>query len=115
MLPIIPPRTPRSPVPTSACDAHAHVFGPYEQYPPAADGTYDSPELPAPAYLDMLDTIGFARGVLVTSSADGTDNRAIPLAATFGRILGQPRGAALRRLRPFSEPAADGTLDDRRR
>ncbi len=77
MLPIIPSRAPRKPVPANACDAHAHVFGPYDQYPPAADRSYDSPELPAAAYLDMLDAIGFARGVLVTASAYGTDNRAM--------------------------------------
>ena len=65
MLPIIPPRAPESPVPANACDSHAHVFGPYDQYPPAADRTYESPDLPAPAYLEMLDAIGFARGVLV--------------------------------------------------
>jgi predicted TIM-barrel fold metal-dependent hydrolase len=90
MHPITPPRAPRIPVPANACDAHAHVFGPYEQYPLASDRTYDSPELPAAAYLGMLDAIGFARGVLVTASAYGTDNRAMlhALRASPARLRG---------------------------
>lgn len=77
MLPISSPRPPRSPIPANACDSHAHVFGPYAQYPLSPDRAYESPELPAPAYLGMLDTIGFARGVVVTASAYGSDNRAM--------------------------------------
>jgi 2-pyrone-4,6-dicarboxylate lactonase len=75
--PITPPSAPRTSVAANACDAHAHVFGPYEHYPLASGRTYDSPELPATAYLGMLDAIGFARGVLVTASAYGTDNGAM--------------------------------------
>lgn len=75
--PIVSPKRPRNSIPANACDSHAHVFGPYTRFPLAADRTYDSPELPVAAYLSMLDAIGFARGVLVTASAYGTDNRAM--------------------------------------
>jgi predicted TIM-barrel fold metal-dependent hydrolase len=64
-------------VPAGACDCHAHVFGPYERFPLAQERTYTPPECSADTYLAMLDTIGFARGVLVQGSAHGTDNRAM--------------------------------------
>ncbi|MBI3770164.1 MAG: amidohydrolase family protein [Deltaproteobacteria bacterium] len=75
------------------------------QYPLAADRTYDSPELPAAAYLGMLDAVGFARGVLVTASAYGTDNRAMlhALRASPARLRGV---AVLDRRVPHAELAA---------
>jgi len=76
----LPPRTPtrprRSP-PPGAIDCHAHVFGPLDRFPVSVDRSYDVFELAAERYLEMLDGIGFARGVLVTASAYGTDNRAL--------------------------------------
>lgn len=77
LAPIIPPSSPRHPAPSGACDAHAHVLGPYDSFPLAKDRAYESPELPVTEYLRMLDAIGFTRGVLVTASAYGTDNGAM--------------------------------------
>ena len=63
--------------PEGACDSHAHVFGPTDRFPYAEDRSYTPPDAPLKTYLGMLDTIGFARGVLVQGSAHGRDNSAM--------------------------------------
>jgi predicted TIM-barrel fold metal-dependent hydrolase len=76
----LPPRDvsrPRVPLPPGACDTHAHVFGPSDRFPYAEDRSYTPPDAPLEKYLGMLDTIGFARGVLVQGSAHGRDNSAM--------------------------------------
>ena len=76
----LPPREvsrPEMPPPPGACDTHAHVFGPSDRFPYADDRSYTPPDAPLEKYLDMLDTIGFARGVLVQGSAHGRDNSAM--------------------------------------
>jgi predicted TIM-barrel fold metal-dependent hydrolase len=78
--PCLPPREvtrPRVPPPSNACDTHAHVFGPADRFPYAEDRSYTPPDAPLEKYLAMLDTIGFARGVLVQGSAHGSDNSAM--------------------------------------
>ena len=75
-----PPRAPSRPKilpPPNACDTHAHVFGPAERFPYATDRSYTPPDAPLAKYLAMLDTLGFARGVLVQGSAHGRDNSAM--------------------------------------
>jgi predicted TIM-barrel fold metal-dependent hydrolase len=71
------PTRPRVLPPLLACDTHAHVFGPAERFPYAADRSYTPPDAPLEKYLGMLDTVGFARGVLVQGSAHGRDNAAM--------------------------------------
>lgn len=79
--PCLPPNDHPTPVsfhvPEHACDSHAHIFGPYGAYPLADDRSYTPPENPLARYLAHLQRIGFARGVLVTASACGTDNSVI--------------------------------------
>jgi len=78
--PCPPPRPvtrPKVPPPPNACDTHAHVFGPADRFPYAGDRSYTPPDAPLAKYLAMLDTIGFARGVLVQGSAHGHDNSAM--------------------------------------
>lgn len=81
MIPACPaPRAasrPKVPLPAGACDTHAHVFGPAARFPFAADRSYTPPDAPLAQYLAMLDTLGFARGVLVQGSAHGGDNSAM--------------------------------------
>jgi 2-pyrone-4,6-dicarboxylate lactonase len=71
------PTRPKTPPPAGACDTHAHVFGPAAQFPYADDRSYTPPDAPIEKYLAMLDTVGFARGVLVQGSAHGRDNAAM--------------------------------------
>src|SRR6202048_3045268 len=76
----LPPRDvsrPKIPPPPAACDTHAHVFGPAARFRYADDRSYTPPDAPLEKYLGMLDTIGFARGVLVQGSAHGRDNSAM--------------------------------------
>ena len=76
----LPPRDvsrPKVPPPPDACDTHAHVFGPAERFAYTDDRSYTPPDAPLEKYLGMLDTIGFARGVLVQGSAHGRDNSAM--------------------------------------
>jgi predicted TIM-barrel fold metal-dependent hydrolase len=79
--PCLPPRGAIEPVaftlPRGACDAHAHVFGPFDRFPLADDRSYTPGEHPSDDFVAHLDRLGFERGVLVTASASGTDNGAV--------------------------------------
>lgn len=68
------PKRPRDATPRGACDAHAHLFGPFARFPLATERSYTPPEAPLERYLDVLDTLGLDRGVIVQGSAHGTDN-----------------------------------------
>jgi Amidohydrolase len=91
-LPPREPTRPNTPPPPLACDTHAHVFGPAAQFPYADDRSYTPPDAPLEKYLRMLDTVGFARGVLVQGSAHGRDNAAMldALARHPDRLRGVP-------------------------
>lgn len=71
------PSPPSFTPPPGACDSHAHVFGPFAQYPLADDRSYTPAEYPGAAFVAHLDRLGLSRGVLVTGSASGTDNGAV--------------------------------------
>jgi len=94
--PCLPPREvtrPKIPPPPGACDTHAHVFGPPDRFAYADDRSYTPPEAPLAKYLGMLDTIGFARGVLVQGSAHGRDNSA--MLEALSRCPDRLRGVAV--------------------
>ena len=55
-------------------DCHGHLFGPYEQYPLAADRSYTPPPATEEAYQAHLERLGLTRGVLVHPSAYGEDH-----------------------------------------
>lgn len=54
-------------------DCHAHLFGPYDRFPLAAERSYTPPEAVASHYLAKLAELGLANGVLVHPSAYGED------------------------------------------
>jgi predicted TIM-barrel fold metal-dependent hydrolase len=58
----------------STWDCHAHLFGPYERFPLAADRSYTPPEATEPQYLALLRRLGMSNGVLVHASAYGDDH-----------------------------------------
>lgn len=74
----LPPRINDSPVsfqmPPSACDCHAHVFGPYVEFPLLGDRSYTPPEAIGETFIRHLGGLGLARGVLVTATVQPTDN-----------------------------------------
>jgi predicted TIM-barrel fold metal-dependent hydrolase len=65
---------PKMELPEGACDTHAHVIGPFRDYPLQSERSYTPPEAPVGAYMDMLRQLGMSRGVLVQPSVYGTDN-----------------------------------------
>jgi len=52
-------------------DCHAHVFGPYDQYPLASGRSYSPPEALLEDYCALLKDLHLQRGVLVHPSAYG--------------------------------------------
>ncbi|MDA0651734.1 MAG: amidohydrolase family protein [Proteobacteria bacterium] len=76
-LPDLNTRTPRISVPRGACDTHAHIFGPMDEYPPKQNRRYDPPDCGIGRFKTMLGALGVERGVMVQSSAYGTDNRVL--------------------------------------
>jgi predicted TIM-barrel fold metal-dependent hydrolase len=58
---------------TAGWDCHAHLFGPYDRFPLAADRSYTPPEAVASQYLALLARLGLSNGVLVHPSAYGDD------------------------------------------
>src|SRR5882672_9496371 len=98
-------RKPKLKLPPKAADCHCHVFGPRDRYPWAANRLYTPPPVTLARYLAMLDTVGFARGVMVQTGLYGTDNRFIADA-----IKAHPkrlRGVAL-----IGESITDRELED---
>jgi 2-pyrone-4,6-dicarboxylate lactonase len=63
--------------PTGACDCHAHVFGPYDRFPLAADRPYTPPAASLDDLRAMHRAIGVERVVIVAASPYGTDNAAL--------------------------------------
>ncbi|AGW94412.1 MULTISPECIES: amidohydrolase family protein [Cupriavidus] len=107
--PCLPPQDTLTPpafrAPDGACDSHAHVFGPFASFPLAEDRSYTPAEHPADAFIGHLDALGLTRGVLVTASASGSDNRVV-----LDALRRYPA-----RLRGIAVPAAgttDAELDD---
>jgi 2-pyrone-4,6-dicarboxylate lactonase len=82
-------------LPPGSCDCHAHVFGPFEQYPLAEDRLYTPPVATAAQYLEMLAAAGMQRGVLVQGGASGWDHRGMLAALRLGQ--GRLRGVAVPR------------------
>jgi len=87
------PSPPRYILPAYACDAHCHVFGPYQRFPLQHPSPYAAPNAPVARYLTMLDTLGAQRGVLVQPAPYGTDPAALLDALKQGQ--GRLRGVAV--------------------
>jgi len=80
-------------IPENACDSHAHIFGPYAQYPLADERSYTPAENDAERFIWHLNRLGLQRGVLVTASACGTDNSSVLDA--LGKYPDRLRGVAV--------------------
>ena len=99
-----PAEPPDFPLPAGACDSHAHVFGPYSRYPLAADRSYTPPQNDGRAFLNQLDAMGFARGVVVTASAYGDENQ--PMLDALAKAPERLRGVAV-----LAEGVSEAALD----
>ena len=91
------PRKPEFAPPTGAWDCHIHLFGPAAQWPFEAHSPYTSDDALPEQFLAMQDTLGFARGVIVSAGGYGRNYR--HLQAVLERFPDRFRGVIL--------PAAD--------
>jgi predicted TIM-barrel fold metal-dependent hydrolase len=121
-------RAPRQKAPALSCDCHFHIFGPFDRYPLSEGRTYTPPPALVPQYLELAETVGLQRMVVVQASVCGTDN-AVTLDAIAQFGLHRARGvaviddsfgdAALRRLHDqgirgvrFNMVSGNGTPED---
>jgi len=98
MRPVAPPnpntRKPNLIAPPGACDTHLHVYGPSEIYPLITERNYTpDPRSTLDDYLNVHRALGLERAVIVTGSANGTNNQATLDA--LARMGGQFKGLAL--------------------
>jgi 2-pyrone-4,6-dicarboxylate lactonase len=91
-------------VPSGACDAHMHVFGPLEFYPHVERPHYTLPDGTLTQYMSVMPILGLQRFVIVQPSFYGTDNSCLLDAlATAGK---QARGVVM-----IEEAITDAELD----
>ena len=98
------PQAPASMPPAGACDAHSHVFGPYDRFPLALESSYPPPDSPYERHATMRDTLGLDRAVLIQPAPYSTDNSALADALT--RADGKLRGVGV-----FDNDVDDQALD----
>jgi len=72
--PVANPTVPTHQLPPGSCDSHAHIFGPADSYPYAAQRSYTPHDSSLKSYAGLLHHLGFERAVLVQPSVYGTDN-----------------------------------------
>lgn len=95
MRPLQPPSTetrpPKLVAPAGACDCHIHIYGPPNYYPLAPERNYNpDPHSTLDDYLKTHRVLGLERAVIVTGSANGTNNQVTldALARTAGKFKG---------------------------
>jgi 2-pyrone-4,6-dicarboxylate lactonase len=87
-------RAPKFIAPSGACDTHLHVYGPFDRYPLVAERNYTpDPHSTLDDYLKVHRALGLERAVVVTGSANGTNNQ-VTLNA-LARMNGNFKGLAL--------------------
>jgi predicted TIM-barrel fold metal-dependent hydrolase len=87
------PRMPSLELPPGSCDAHCHIFGPFDRYPLPDDSSFTPPLAPETSLRRLHDRFGFARSVLVQSQGHGFDHR--PLLDALAAGAGRYKGVAL--------------------
>ena len=82
-------KKPKLIAPPAACDTHLHVYGPSQIYPLATERNYTpEPRSTLDDYLSGHRALGLERAVIVTGSANGTNNQVtLGRARTHGRKI----------------------------
>jgi 2-pyrone-4,6-dicarboxylate lactonase len=80
-------------LPVGACDCHAHVYGPFVEYPLPAAVPFKPPLASIEALERLWKSFGIGRGVIIQGSAYGEDHRA--LLAAIRQAPENRRGIAL--------------------
>lgn len=70
-------RRPSFVLPSLACDAHCHVFGPASQFPYAPERRYTPQDAPKEVLAALHARLGIGRAVIVQASCHGKDNSAM--------------------------------------
>jgi 2-pyrone-4,6-dicarboxylate lactonase len=91
-------------LPAGACDCHAHVYGPFVDYPLPTAAPFNPPQASIEALEKLWEAFGIERGVIVQGGAYGQDHRA--LVAAIRRAPQNRRGVAL-----LGPDTADAVLD----
>lgn len=91
--PLDPDRGPALALPAGACDAHCHIFGPFDRYPLPEDRSFTPPLATEPMLRALHARLGIARAVIVQSQGHGFDHR--PLLDALRAGAGRYRGVAL--------------------
>jgi predicted TIM-barrel fold metal-dependent hydrolase len=91
-------------LPAGACDGHAHVYGPFDEFPLPTPAPLEPPLAPIQALERLWESFGIERGVIVQGSAYGQDHSA--LLAAIRRAPGNRRGVAL-----VTPDTSDAVLD----
>lgn len=73
-----------------ACDAHLHIFGPYDRFPLAGSSAYTPPLAPFEAQAAMLERLKLERAVMVQPAPYRSDHSAMidALSRSGGRLRG---------------------------
>jgi len=100
-------RAPAQPMGPLSCDTHAHFCGPAARYRYADERIYTPPDALASSYLDLLQTLGVERAVLVQPSVYGTDNAAM----LAGMRELEAAGIACRAVAVVDEGVTEAELD----
>lgn len=91
--PIDSNRTATLQLPSGSCDAHCHIFGPFDRYPLPDDRSFTPALAPQTALAKLHKRLGIARAVIVQSQGHGFDHA--PLLDALHAGGGQYRGVAL--------------------
>jgi 2-pyrone-4,6-dicarboxylate lactonase len=95
-LPLRPLETishPTFPLPTGACDAHVHIFGPAARYPHVERPHYTLPDGTLAQYRSLMPQLGIERFVIVQPSFYGCDNSC--LIDTLAEVGDRARGVVM--------------------
>jgi 2-pyrone-4,6-dicarboxylate lactonase len=71
-------------LPSGACDAHCHVFGPAARFPFAADRPFTPADAPKECLFALHAMLGLERSVVVQSTCHGFDNDVVADAIATG-------------------------------
>ena len=80
-------------LPAGACDAHSHIFGPFDRFPPRQASIYALPEADAAVHRQLRKTLGVRYGVLTQPAPYGDDPAA--MFAAIGHSGGALKGVAV--------------------
>jgi len=70
-------RRPNFRLPPGTCDAHVHIWGPFDRFPVAKGAPYTPPERNKTQLLALHERLGVDRCVIVQTTAYKSDNRAM--------------------------------------